>query len=283
MEKYIIITGANRGLGKSLASYFYKKNYNLVIIARDKKELLRTKKEVEKTKNTKNFFIYKCDISKKDQVDRFVSFLKTSHILPNVLINNASVFGPIDLFLETDFKEWEKTFGTNFFGTAYLTKQIIMIMKKNHKQRSKIINIVGGGASKPYSFLSSYATSKAALIRFSEQLSEELKKMKIDINCLAPGPLNTRFTDIVLKEGKKKLGNKFYNQILNIKKSNNNYLEFNANMCEFLISNKSNNLTGKYFSARFDDINKIYKNKKSISLSDLYTMRRLDNYSIKNK
>ena len=54
-------------------------------------------------------------------------------------------------------------------------------------------------------------------------------------------------------------------------------------MCEFLISNKSNNLTGKYFSARFDDINKIFKNKKSISLSDLYTMRRLDNYSIKNK
>ena len=154
------------------------------------------------------------------------------------MINNASIFGPIDLFLKSDFDKWEKTFKVNFFGTAYLTKFIITMMSKNKSsKRSKIINIVGGGASKPYPFLSSYATSKASLIRFTEELAEELTKIKIDINCLAPGPMNTDFTDLVLREGKK-LGKQFYQQILNIKNTKGTSFDLTAVMCDFLISKK---------------------------------------------
>lgn len=278
MNKNIIITGANRGLGKFLARYFYSKNYNIVILARDSRELTNSKKEIEIKGYTNIFKTFKCDISKRNQVHKFIEFLKELNFQPNVLINNASIFGPIDLFLKSDFDKWEKTFKVNFFGTAYLTKFIITMMSKNKSsKRSKIINIVGGGASKPYPFLSSYATSKASLIRFTEELAEELTKIKIDINCLAPGPMNTRFTDLVLREGKKKLGKQFYQQILNIKNTKGTSFDLTAVMCDFLISKKSNYLTGKYFSSRFDDINYLINNKSQILSSDLFTMRRIDN------
>ena len=58
----------------------------------------------------------------------------------------------------------------------------------------------GGGGASPLPFFSAYATSKAGIVRFTENISEELRDYKIDINAIAPGPVNTKMLDEVLKE-----------------------------------------------------------------------------------
>ena len=276
MKDCIIISGANRGLGRELASHFRKLNYDLILIARDRNKLKETIDFLKKIESDNKIFFYKCDISKKTDTDRFIKSILKLKLRIRFLINNASVFGPIERFNDVNIKKWQNTFNVNLFGTAYFIQSLLPLFKKN-KNKKKIINIVGGGASKPFPFLSSYATSKAALIRLTEELAEEFKDYNIDINSVAPGPLKTRFIDIVLSEGKKKLGTSFYNQIHDIKKSGGTPFLLTCLLCEFLISNSSNDITGKYLSSRFDSLKFIKKNKnKIISNESLFTMRRIN-------
>jgi short-subunit dehydrogenase len=276
LQDHLLISGGNRGLGKKLCIYFVEKNYNLIIIARDLKELKKTSNELKSLNSKSKISFFKCDISKKKNIDRLISDIVKKDLRVRFIINNASIFGPIEKFSLVDFYSWKNTFDVNLFGTANLIHSFLPLLKKN-KKRSKIINIVGGGASKPYPFLSSYATSKAALIRLTEELSEEFKQHKIDINSIAPGPLKTRFIDIVLREGKKKLGNDFYNQILNIEKSGGTPFSLTCYLCDFLISTKGDSISGKYLSARYDNITTLFKLKKSYKFKgDYLTMRRID-------
>ena len=78
----------------------------------------------------------------------------------------------------------------------------------------KIILLSGGGATKPMPFLSAYAASKAALVRFGETLADEVRDAGIDVNAVAPGALNTRLLDEVLEAGPAAVGQAFYEQSL---------------------------------------------------------------------
>ena len=83
------------------------------------------------------------------------------------------------------------------------------IIKKN--KNSKIIQLSGGGATSPMPNLSSYASSKAAIVRFSETISQEISKYNIDYNC-SPGALNTKMLDEIIKAGQK-VGSDYYKRV----------------------------------------------------------------------
>ena len=72
------------------------------------------------------------------------------------------------------------------------------------QRAAKILLLSGGGATKPRPFLSAYAASKAAVVRFGENLAEELREAGIDVNSIAPGALNTRLLEEVLAAGPEK-------------------------------------------------------------------------------
>ena len=113
----------------------------------------------------------------------------------------------------------------------------VIIKKKN---KGKIIQLSGGGAASPLPLISSYAVSKAAIVRFVENLSEEVKNYNIDINAIAPGPLNTGMLKEVLKAGPQKVGKEFYKKSL--KQNNDDFHLLKNCRCEtiqFCVSNRS--------------------------------------------
>ena len=77
--------------------------------------------------------------------------------------------------------------------------------------------ISGGGATNPMPLLSAYAVSKAAVIRFMETLSAEVSQFGIEVNAIAPGPLNTRLLDEVILAGPQLVGEIFFNKALLLK------------------------------------------------------------------
>ncbi len=105
-------------------------------------------------------------------------------------------------------------------------------------QRSgKIILLSGGGATKPLPFLSAYAASKAALVRFGETLAEEVKDAGIDVNAVAPGALNTRLLDEVLEAGPDRVGAGLLRTVASLKRQTGGTpLETGAALCAFLAS-----------------------------------------------
>lgn len=274
-SKTAVITGASRGLGIHVASSFIRSGIdNLIVIARNQDELEKSLIYLNSIKISEHqkIITHPCDISSDLQLDVLLNFLKNRFDNVDILVNNASSFGPIGFFEEVNFNDWLETVNVNYIGTARVIKHFLPFLKKS--RRGKIINIVGGGASKPYGCLSGYATSKVAVVRFTEEIANELSKYNIDVNCVAPGPLNTRFVKKMLNAGVQVLGKDLYKAISDIDKFGGTPMEIPSELCCYLASKNSDGITGKMISARYDDWKNFPENKSEMSASDIYTLRR---------
>ena len=165
----ILITGGSSGIGRYLAETLSRKN-TIITCSRSNKILFI------KNKNNFNITHYRCDISKEKSVIKFMKLLKNKEKI-DVIINCAGVYGDIGKFYNIDFISWKKAIETNLFGTYLMCKYFLKFMEKSKVK--KIINFAGGGAFNPFPNYSSYATSKAAVVRFTETIAEELKSKNV--------------------------------------------------------------------------------------------------------
>ena len=138
----------------------------------------------------------------------------------------------------------------------------------------KIINLSGGGAANPQPCFSAYATSKAAVVRFTETISEEVKGFNIQVNAIAPGGIATRLQDEVIAAGEL-AGAEALAKAKRIKAAGETTLDKPVALSVFLASDESKGLTGKLISAVWDDWQNMGKNASELVSSDLYTLRRV--------
>jgi len=141
--------------------------------------------------------------------------------------------------------------------------------------RGKIINLSGGGATTPLPRISAYAASKAAIVRLTETLAEELREFTIAVNAVAPGALNTRLLDEVLAAGSDVVGKEFYEKSLKQRDSGGAPLEKAARLCVYLASEVSDGITGKLISAPWDPWESLHEYREQLAKSDVYTLRRI--------
>ena len=154
---------------------------------------------------------FECDISDPEKTEKFFSVSINDMNGLDVLVNNAGIYGPIGPSETIGIDQWKKSIDINLNGPFHLCQLAIKYFKI--KNQGKIINLSGGGATSPLPFISSYAASKAALVRLTETLANEVSAYGIEINAIAPGALNTRLLDQVLEAGADSVGNDFYESI----------------------------------------------------------------------
>ena len=99
--------------------------------------------------------------------------------------------------------------------------------------------------------------------------------MGIDVNCIAPGALNTRMLDEVLEAGPSKVGKDFYERAVKQKKAGGAPLDKGADLALFLASSASDGITAKLISAVWDNWEEWPKHLDELSQSDVYTLRRV--------
>jgi 3-oxoacyl-[acyl-carrier protein] reductase len=122
--------------------------------------------------------------------------------------------------------------------------------------------------------MSSYAVSKAALVRFTETIALELAPYDIDVNAMAPGAMNTRLLEDVLNNAKGKVTDEYYAKALKQKEEGGAPFAGAAELCLYLASEQSNGVTGKLISAVWDDWANLHNHLNELK-SDLYTLRRV--------
>ena len=272
----ILLTGASSGIGKELVKNFSKKDFNLIVCSRSRSELKKLKKIKE------NIKYFKCDVSRESDVLKLKKFASKYFTKIDVIINAAGIYGEIGRFDNLNFTNWKKAIEVNFFGTVLICKYFIDLLLKSKVK--KIINFSGGGAFNAFPNFSAYACSKAAVVRFTENLAEEFKNYGVVANCIAPGFNATSMQDDVLKAGKIKAGKKFYDFVKKkVNKKKNYQISIPINCINFLINNNLKNINGRTISANFDKwsskkFEKIINNKKN---SDLFLMRRINIANIK--
>ena len=273
-NQVVIVTGASKGLGYEVAKYFLKYGSNLVICSRNINEIKKAYEKLNRVKKKYQKIFYSVtDVSSYVQVKKLVNITIKKFKRIDILINNAGIYGPKGNIEKTSWDEWVKAIEINLFGSVHLCRAVMPYFKK--KNKGKIIQLSGGGAASPLPLISSYAVSKAAVVRFVENLSEELKDYKIDINAVAPGPLNTSMLEEILKAGPKKVGKNFYIKSLKQKKTGGTPFIKVCELILFLGSKYSDGIKGKLISALWDDWKSWINYKELLQSSDAYTLRRI--------
>ena len=159
------------------------------------------------------------------------------------------------------FAEWARAIEINLYGTFLPCQFAIRHMKR--LGRGKIINLSGGGATAPLPRISAYAASKAAVVRLTETLAEELREFSIDVNAIAPGPLNTRLLGEVLSAGAEAVGKGFFEKSLKQLDSGGVPLEKGCEFVRLLASEISDGITGKLISAQWDPWENLHESRSN--------------------
>ena len=184
-KKNIFISGASRGIGKSMAQHFAKSNFNVVGTSRNNFKF---------DNDLENLLPIKLDVTSRNDVKDCFDELKSKNLLPDILINNAGITAD-QLFLRMSDDDWDGVINTNLTGTFNLTKIFLKNMIKNKFGRIINISSISGLMGNPGQV--NYSSSKAALNGFTKSLAKEVGSRNITVNCVAPGFIDTDMTSYI--------------------------------------------------------------------------------------
>jgi NAD(P)-dependent dehydrogenase (short-subunit alcohol dehydrogenase family) len=188
----IFITGATDGIGKLAAIELAKQNAHLLIHGRNATKVTKVVDEIKSTTGNNNVEGFIADLSSMDEVRNLASEVLDKHDKLDVLINNAGA-GTADKRYGKDGTELR--FAVNYLAPFLLTHLLLPALKK--AAPSRIVNVSSAGQApvnfddimleKNFNGVTAYRQSKLALIMFTIELAEKLKRENIAVNCLHPG------------------------------------------------------------------------------------------------
>lgn len=273
-DKVALVTGASQGLGYAIARSFVQEGACVLLCARTASDLEDAAERLKAAAAPGAQALAECaDVSSEDDVGRLAKIVEKKFGKLDILVSNAGVYGPKGSIEEVSWAAWSQAISINLMGTVLCCRMFLPLLRR--AAHGKILIISGGGATKPLPFLSAYAASKAAVVRFGETLAEELREANIDVNSIAPGALNTRLLDEVLSAGPEKVGQSFYEASLRQKESGGTPLERGAELCVYLASSESDGITGKLISAVWDPWTDFASHRQELEKTDVYTLRRV--------
>ncbi|NLM62934.1 MAG: SDR family NAD(P)-dependent oxidoreductase [Mollicutes bacterium] len=181
----VLITGASSGIGADMARILNKQGHDLVLVARDKQNLEKIKKELDG-----NVKIIAMDISSTFNCMRLYNKVKKENI--DILINNAG-FGVFGNFNDTKLDKELDMIDLNIKAVHTLTKLFLADFKKRNS--GYILNVSSSAAFLSGPLMASYYATKGYVLQLTEAIYEELRRegSNVYIGVLCPGPVNTNF------------------------------------------------------------------------------------------
>ena len=276
-DRTAIVTGASRGIGRAISLAFAREGARLFLAARTEPELIETASACQEAGGTAKVVV--TDVSNPGQVQHLVEKAIQEAGGVDVLVNSAGIYGPIGPTAEIDISLWIRAAEVNLFGPFYLCRGLIPHFIE--RKQGKIILLGGGGATAPLPNFSSYAATKAGVVRLAETLAEELKSFNIQVNVIAPGLVDTHLQDEVLTAGRR--AGALFDKIRQARETGAGVVspEVAAGLAVFLASPASGKLTGKLIAAPYDPWREWAGKADELNATPLYTIRRLDPFTIK--
>jgi NAD(P)-dependent dehydrogenase (short-subunit alcohol dehydrogenase family) len=270
----VLITGGSEGFGFALARACLHEGASVLICARSGPKVEQAVAELAPLAHRGALLAgVPADVSRPADVERLVAAARERLGGLDVLMANAGVYGPKGPVERLNWDEWVRAVEINLNGTVLSCRAVLPHFKA--QRAGKIIVLSGGGATKPMPFFSAYAATKAAVVRFVETLAGEVAGFGIDCNSVAPGALNTRLLEEVLREGPEAVGRPFYEASLRQKATGGDSPAQGAALCVFLASRASDGITGRLLSAKWDPWSDLPRRREELRRSDIYTLRRI--------
>jgi 3-oxoacyl-[acyl-carrier protein] reductase len=273
-----LITGAGRGIGEAIALEFGRLGARLVVASRTESQLLDLAERCRDLGSRCE--VCATDVSRPGHVERLAAFCRTRFGRIDVVVNAAAVLGPIGPFVETDPDDWEATLRTNLVGTVNVCRTALSDMVS--ARTGTIINLSGGGATSPLPNLSAYAVSKAAVVRFTETLAQEVARFGIRVYAIAPGLVDTTIHDQVVNAGERAGPQYWRSSELRSGAGSGIKPATVAQLTAFLASDRPPELSGRLISAAHDPWQTWrVSGVDSLKGTPWYTLRRVDPHTLR--
>jgi 3-oxoacyl-[acyl-carrier protein] reductase len=189
--KVALITGASRGIGRSVAEAFAREGASLFLVGHTDEEALRqTLAEIRKSGTEVEGDLF--DVGSYPEVERIADAIGRRYGTLDIVINNAGNIAPTPL-LEITPEQWEKTIRTHLHGTFYCTVEMVRRFLKP-KRSGKIVNVTAPSAVRGSHGLADYASAKGGIIAFTRNAARELLPLNIQVNAVLP-VARSRMTD----------------------------------------------------------------------------------------
>lgn len=182
--KKAVLTGANRGIGKSILKIFAENGADVWACARTQSADFENFAVQLATENQVTINCLYFDLNDEAAMKEAIKQIRYAKQPIDILVNNAGVI-QTSLFQMTSLTAMKELFDTNFFSQMQLTQFILKLMLKS--ERGSIINISSSAAIEGNEGRSAYSASKAALIAVTKSMSKELGERNIRVNAIAPG------------------------------------------------------------------------------------------------
>jgi 3-oxoacyl-[acyl-carrier protein] reductase len=234
-DKIAIITGGSGDIGAAAVFKFVKEGARSIIIADlDIAKALKISGKI-KSESSCNCIAVKTDVSSYKDIKKLFEITLKNYGTLDILVNCAGIC-PIATLEEIGEKQWDKVMAINLKSTYLCSREAVAIMKE--KKSGKIINIssIAGRMGGIVTGIN-YATSKGAIITLTKSLAKMCGPYNINVNCLAPGMIDTEMTKGWDKSWKE-------NILKDIPLGRFGTAEDVANAIVFLASEKSSFMTG---------------------------------------
>ena len=192
-----LVTGAGKGIGRAVARALAREGAEVGLIARTHADLESVAAELSDIGVRTS--IAPADISDRAKAEAAVERVRNGLGGIDILINNAGIaqFGSV---LGMDPEIWEQILRVNVLGTYYITRAVLPGMVE--QRRGDVVNVASTAGEKGVATTSAYAASKAAMLRFTESLAQEVRKHDVRVTALLPSTVNTELaSNVGLKIG----------------------------------------------------------------------------------
>ena len=187
-EKVMLITGATSGIGKALADFYYKKNYNLVLTGSSQEKINKLKNKFKK-----NTLLMCADLTKSNDIKRIVSESISRFKRIDILIANAGLYEP-DKIISGNPERWDRVINVNVTSVFRLINLVLPHMRRNRFGDIAITSSISGHQAIHWEPI--YSASKHAIQSFAHGLRTQVSKYNIRVISIAPGMVMTELWDI---------------------------------------------------------------------------------------
>lgn len=236
-DKKTLVTGGTAGIGKDIALTFAKQGAHVTIFGTNAERAAEVVKELQSVRVNpdQQFSSEVVNVSDKASVDAAIQKLLGTWRTVDVLVNNAGITRD-GLLMKMSEQDWDDVIDTNLKSAYNLCSALVRTMLK--ARSGKIINVSSVVGLTGNAGQVNYAASKSGMIGFTKALAQELATRGICVNCIAPGFIQTKMTDVLTESQKEAILKK-------IPMGRLGSTEDIANAAVFLASPLSNYITGQ--------------------------------------
>lgn len=261
-----LVTGGGRGLGRAFAVALAEAGMSVAILARSLEQLAETE-SLMRPSGAKTLSLA-ADVTDPAAVRTAMARIEEALGPLDLVVNNAGVAGPCGPIAEIDAGDWWRCVETNLYGAFLCSRAALPSMKE--RKRGRIVNVASAAGGLPIPYLSAYAASKAALIRFTETLALEIAPFGLSAFSIHPGTVRTAMSEELLNSEAARRWVPWFEWMF--RRGQDVPPDQAVGLLLFLARGSADRLSGRFFQVPEDPATVVGR-AREIESEDLYTLR----------